>query len=206
MNEPVEYAYTRIAGEPPVALDLKRTVKFGRDSLYMHGDATQGRASYSDSYLWTITAVRESNEGDAKKKETCTHVFPGWVSNGHTSTREVIVPKDPESPPWMRYTESYRPLRGYWDLGIVCRERLLDILEELPANARVAFHLYLDAGTNELCVRSDCKMHYYQEQGLHVDHLYLCASYLSRGKERKPRFLIDVSVCAHNSARFGNAR
>jgi hypothetical protein len=195
MNEPIEHAH-RIHGKT-TAKQLLDVCKYGYEALSLHGDPTEDRASYSDSFTFEIRARKNRDDKEAR---TLTGIA-GYVSNGQTSHR-VYGGTAYSGGGYWRYDEGYRPTRGFWYLSGCPRDRLMDVLSLLPKDATVAFYVYLDAGTNELCVRADSEM----EQGLHGDHLYLKVSYMVRGKEKQSEFLIDVNTSAHNSGRFGSPR
>lgn len=173
--------------------DLLRVLKQG-SKHFMHGDTVSGRPSYSDAFVFTFYSEKEMKGGGESRT---TINVPGFVSNGHTSRLKEC---QSDGHTWQTYDEVYRPSSGHWSMW--AEERLRDILELLPKDTAVAFHVCLDAGTNQLCQMASAKMQYTTEQGLHADHLYLIAE-TKRG-ERK--FLLDATVSAHNSARFGGAK
>jgi hypothetical protein len=196
MNEPIEHAQT-IVGKT-TAKALLACVKLGTEGLSMHGHAAPERASYSDSFVFTVSA----RKGDRRKgTETTSEVsVPGYVSNGHDSTRAEHTYDGQKV---VKYTGVHRPLTGFWFLSYCPRERMIDVLELLPNDAEVSFHVWLDAGTHELLTRAEATMNFGTERGLHADHLYMIATYKSRGKTVSRRYLIDTTAGAHNSARFG---
>jgi len=198
-NEPTEFSET-LTGKV-TAKALLACVKLGSDSLSLHAVAAVGRASYSDAFVFEITARRTERK---KNAETTSRLdVPGYVSNGHDSTREERVF---EGRKVVSYAGVHRPTKGHWFLSYAPRERLLDVLELLPSEAEVSFFVYLDAGTNENLIRADVHTNYGTEQGLHSDHLYLEATWVSRGKRVVRRYLVDVSTGSHNTARFGVGR
>jgi hypothetical protein len=148
--------------------------------------------------VFTLSSVHKTRQGT---EVTQSLDVPGEAHNGlagkpqeHTSA---------ESGRWFTFDGFYRPERGFWSLGWYCRERLLDVLELLPREAHVSFDVQLDAGTNEYLVRADCAMAFGLEQGLHADRFMLIAECMVRGKRKVRSYLIDETVGAHNSARFG---
>lgn len=194
MNEPIVRA--QVETGKVKAKQLLDLVRFG-GRLFMHGLATYGRPSYSDSYIFEVTSKREKTSRSCEESRML--AVPGYVSNGNTSKREENGSK------YMRYVEAYRPLEGFWSFSCG-RENLLAILDLLPRDAEVAFFVYLDAGTNELLVRADVKLPWGDEQGLHADKVCLIASWTSRGNRVVREFMIDSSCGAHNSGRFGGGR
>lgn len=197
INEPVEFCQKRTG--KVTARQLLDVVRSGNDSVYMHGEAAIDRASYSDAFVFTVSAV--SKYGKAEKVTKID--VPGWVSNGQTSvTRECSN----EGARWTVYANAYRPSQGFWYIDRHKDGRLAAILELLPRDAEVSFHVYLDAGTNEYLVTATSKLHHYVETGLHADSLFLVAQWSERGKVKERTFLIDTSCGAHNSARFGSPR
>jgi len=166
---------------------------------FMHGRIPYDRPSYSSAFIFTVRCVNRERE---KRTETEAKIdVPGYVSNGHTSQRET---RTHENSTWQVYSEPYRPRHGFWSLDHL--DTLETALELLPADASVAFHVYLDAGTHEYLIRADASMQFGTEHGLHADQLYLVASFMKRGKPVELRFLLDTSIGAHNSARFGAPR
>jgi hypothetical protein len=199
MNEPIEYAQ-KTTGKVS-ARDLLQVVKTSPSHCFLHGVAAYDRASYSDSFIFTLTSRREKTTKHAASDTTID--VPGYVSNGHTSeTKEHISAYDHSA--WMSYSEVYRPLRGFWSLNYC--EQLVNVLQILPPAAEVGLFVYLDAGTNELLVRAKCEMNHYSERGLHCDKLYLVASWMKQGKRIERQYLIDSQVSAHNTARFGSPK
>lgn len=168
MNEPTEHAQKRTGA---VTVRALLAVLRGCASASLHGYAAPERASYSDSFIFDVTAKHETKGIETRK----TLAVPGWVSNGTTDDGST-----------------HRPEKGFWWLYGVT-DRIVDVLDLLPANAEVAFHVYQDAGTNPSL--ADAK--------LHADHLYLCASYPYRGKRVTRTYMIDTHTGKHNSARFG---
>lgn len=158
-------------------------------NAHLHGRATNGRESYSDSFIFDFSVPVEAKDG---VKVTHKLSVPGYVSNGHTSTISTATYHGHNE---KRYCETYRPETGFWSL-MGASQRLLDVLELLPANAEIAFNVALDHMTNPLCV----------EAGLHGDALFLVASHTTRGKRHNYRILVDTAIGQHNSARFGNPR
>lgn len=198
MNEPTECAQ-KVTGKI-TAKDLLSLVKFGTDRIFMHGYATPGRASYSDSFVFDVTAISHKSE----KQENL--LVPGWVSNGSPSIRKTHVYNSEIDGvrTWNTYEGVHRPEEGFWSFFAL---HILDLLEILPPDAEISFHVSLDGGTSELLVNADCKFpNGHTESGLHGDRLYLCAKYVRRGKEKCATFMLDSTVCAHNSARFGVSR
>lgn len=203
MNEPIDFAQKHIRSKPTVRdlRDLIRGVK-SRNSIYLHGEATYGRASYSDSFVFTVSVTSKSKSG----VETVSKLdVPGFVSGGHSSARELYTPDD-GGRPYYNYREGFRPAKGCWSLHYL-EETLLDVLDLLPADMEVAFHVYLDAGSNGYMVAAECPT--LHETGMHSDRLLLVAWKPAKdGRERgKPRtFIVDTSCGAHNSARFGEPK
>jgi hypothetical protein len=183
---------------------LLETVRFGSDSLYVHGYAPHNRPSYSDAFVFTLSAVQK---GKNKSETTQKLDVPGSVRGGHTSERKEHVSHDPDltTRRWMTYSEGYRPTKGFWSFGCG-RERLIDVLELLPRDAEVSFEVQLDAGTNELLIRSDAQTAYCIERGLHADRFVLVVEHKVRGKVKVRRYIVDESCGAHNTARFGVGR
>jgi hypothetical protein len=197
-NEPVEHAQ-KITGKTTVAT-LLPVVRAGTSALTLHGRAAPERESYSDAFIFTMRGRR--TVGKSKTETVMEAEVPGYVSNGHTSERGE---HQYEGRKIVNYCGVYRPQSGYWFLSY-SQAALLDVLELLPREAELSFHVYLDAGTNELLVRADCAMNHEQFAGLHCDHLYLEATNKVRGREKTRRYLMDTTVGAHNTARFGDVR
>jgi hypothetical protein len=174
-----------------LAKDMLSLVK-GKSHIYMHGEAVLDRPSWSDAFIFRLTIENNSNNTVESRLRV-----PGYVSNGNTSAKEETGEFGNK---YMRYTETYRPMKGFWSLSY---SRLSDILEVLPREARVSFYVYLDAGTNEYLIRATGCMNYDNYSGLHGDTLYLLATYKKYNKTKTLEFIVDKSVCAHNSARFG---
>lgn len=196
MNEAIQYAQD-MHGKT-TAKQLLDVCRYGYDALSLHGQPTLDRQSYSDSFVFSVIGRKDRAE------ERTLGGIAGYVSNGHTSHVEEV--RLPGGARYLRADEGYRPTSGFWFLTGCPREQLLAVLELLPKDATVAFYCYLDAGTNELCLTADCNPGTYTEKGLHVDHLYLKASYVKNGKEKQVSFLIDTHTSAHNIARFGSPR
>lgn len=179
------------------AKDLLAVVKLGSDGLGMHGEADPARESYSNAFVFTVNATKKDRK---TKFETKAQIaVPGRVGNGHTSERTTTEYKGSRYP---KYTGTYSPRAGFWYLT-TCASALIDVLELLPSAAEVSFFVHLDAGTTDYLIAADSTLSMETHKGLHADHLYLDASYMVRGKRVSRRFLIDTSVGAHNSARFG---
>ena len=167
--------------------ELLDTIK-GCESVGLHGEAVCGRESYSDAFVFrTVATIRK--QGQETKKEIVVH---GRVSNGHSDDKKTC--KSTAGRTFEVYSGVYRPERGFWWLCAGALS-LKDVLAVLPGGAEVTFHVYLDAGTNEILV----------DRCLHADQLYLIAKYLHRGKPVERRFLLDTSIGSHNIARFGYA-
>jgi hypothetical protein len=179
---------------------LLETVRFGCDSLYVHARAVHDRPSYSDAFVFTLSAVQK---GKNKSETTQKLDVPGSVRNGNTSERKEH--QSTESGKWVTYSEAFQPTSGFWSLG-GGRDRLVDVLELLPRDAEVSFEIALDAGTNELLVRSDVQTNYGVERGLHADRFSLVVEHKVRGRTKVRRYTVDTSCCAHNTARFGVGR
>lgn len=201
MNEAIERAQARTG--KVTARQLLETIRAGGDSLFMHGEAPHDRPSYSDAFVFTLTSTRKDRKTDV---ETSTKLdVPGYVSNGSTSeTKEHTRNEDGQIHTWKTQPTAFRPVRGFWSLRY--NENLRNVLELLPRDAEVAFHVYLDAGTHEYLIRAVCDMQFGREEGLHADRLYLVVATTERGKRKERRFLIDTSTGPHNSARFGSPR
>lgn len=188
MNEPTQHAQS-VIGNVTTAKALLDVVK-GCRSAGLHGRAAHDRASYSDSFVFEVSADFETRKKGVLVSKSRKEVqVPGWVSNGHTDEQET---RTYEGRTYQKYTGVCRPLSGFWWLYATV-DRLVDVLELLPNDAEVSFHVYLDAGTTEGLTAAK----------LHADHLYLNATYTSRGKRVTRQFLIDAATGGHNSARFG---
>jgi hypothetical protein len=183
------------------------------DSIGIHGDAPTDRASYSDSFVFSVSAKRRDTENYKTGVKTVYPrqeiSLPGTVHGGTTSDRkrhereaERMGSSYLDARVWHTYSEPFRPAKGFWYL--CCTELATDALELLPADAQVSLEVYLDAGTNEYHIMSEGTMsERYPFSGLHTDYLYLVAEYQVRGKRKMRRFLIDTHSGPHNSARFG---
>lgn len=180
---------------------LREVVKYGATSLYMHGRAVPMRESYSDAFVFTVTAVESERHKSGYVAEKKLNV-PGYVGNGKTSLRKEHTSSDGSK--WTSYDETYRPLHGFWNLSLCAGQRLRDVLDLLPKDAEVAFRVYLDSGTNGYLTTAECKMGWHTESGLHSDTLYLVVRQNVRGKQKVREFLLDMNITPHNSARFGH--
>lgn len=187
MNEPTVHAQKTTGKVTAKAL---LAVLKGCDSAALHGRAAFDRASYSDSFIFDVRAVFK-RKGVETSKEIA---VPGWVSNGHTDEKETHKSLS-DGRSFDVYSGVHRPEKGFWWLYAVT-DRVTDVLELLPSDAEVSFHVYLDAGTNQSCI----------DATMHADHLYMVATYTSRGKQVTRRFLLDATTGRHNTARFGASR
>jgi hypothetical protein len=181
---------------------LLQLVRKATDSLYMHGRAVHDRASYSNAFIFDMSATEKSGRVETAHKLD----LPGEVSNGNTSARTLRKSSDGVFGDYMNYTETFRPERGFWSLGLCGRDRLIDVLELLPRDAEVSFRVELDANTNEYHVRATCAMNRETVEGLHGDRLVLHVESTVRGKRKVRSYIIDTSTGAHNTARFGVSR
>lgn len=195
MNEPIQCAQKQTG--KVTAKALLEIVRQG-DRHFFHGRATHNRESYSDSFIFEFTSKQTATKDRVETSRTLD--VPGWVSNGNTSAREE---RTYDGRRYWRYVDVYRPTSGFEQID---SELLRDVLEVLPIDAEVGFHVYLDAMTSELLVSADSKLHYMTEQGLHGDKVYLVAWYERRGKRVQRKFIVSAHVCAHNSARFGGGK
>lgn len=197
MNEPIQHAQKSTG--VVTAKQMLTCIRAGGDSLYIHGQAAHDRASYSDSYVFTMSSVAKDRKS---KVETTTKVdVPGYVSNGRPSVR--ITRNGGMREKYTEFDGVYRPLKGFWSLGGFKDDRLTDILELLPSDAEVAFHVALDYGTHEYLVRADVPMNFETYGGLHADMLFLRVRHTVRGKVKERSYLLDEQVIPHNTARFG---
>lgn len=164
---------------------LRKAVAKG-GSVYCHAETIHDRSSYSDEMTFNFSIER-------KGLTTKGFTLPGICRNGHDDkTQEMESAIDGDK--YMKYVGVYRPLRGFFSLNGY--NDLVGCLEAIPDDAEVKVEVYLDAGTNEICVRA----------GLHCDHVYLKAKW-TRGKRLIERcFLLKSSTGLHNSARFGGGR
>lgn len=153
---------------------------------YCHAEALPGRESYSDAAEFNFSVEKG-------KLMTTGYKLPGIIRNGHDDVVRMVKPSDDGSE-YPVYDGVYRPLQGFFQCSY--SDTLSSALESLPDDAAVSIEVYLDAGTNELCV----------ERRLHVDHIYLHAKWYRGKKEHKRTFLLQSSTGLHNSARFGSAR
>lgn len=193
LNEPVESAQNH-TGKVTVQ-DLIRVVKGCSDTMSLHGEATPDRASYSDSFCFEFRGTSRAHRTEHSQSIR----VPGYVSNGNTSATETYTYEGRQR---IKYSDPFRPLKGFWFLGYHQRT-LLDILEMLPKDAEVSFHVYLDAGTTENHIRAVVEGNYGTDRGLHSDFLYLDVCYMHRGKRKERRYLIDTHTGLHSYGRFG---
>ena len=177
------------------AKDLLKVIEKA-DRVSLHADAALNRPSYSSEAVFKVIATR----GQGTKAAETSILVAGRMGNGNTSERETVTYEGRKE---FRYSGHFTPCKGHWSL--FCREEALkDILELLPSSAIVRFAVRMDAGTNGYLVAANCDMAFGREEGLHADHLYLEATITGRnGKTKVRKFLLDVEVGAHNSARFG---
>lgn len=160
---------------------LRAAVAIG-GSVYCHADAIHDRPGYSDDMSFNFSIERNGIT-------TKGFILPGRCRNGHDSTTREVT--DSLGNVYMQYAGVYRPQQGFFSLNGY--DDLLSVLEAFPDDAAVSVEVYLDADSNELCVRA----------GLHCDEVFIKGTW-TRGKHIIERtFLVKSSVCAHNSARFG---
>jgi len=173
--------------------------------VYLHGQAAYGRPSYSEAFIFTVSAkryaprVKGASWEDRRAEIVSTLDVPGSCNRGTTSEVEI---RESSSGPHHEYRTPFGPQKGFWSL-FAHTEDFRAILELLPRDAIVSLQVSLDAGTHEYLVRSTSTMNYETYKGLHADHLYVCATYTRRGKTVKARFLLDTSVVPHTTCRFG---
>lgn len=184
MNEPTVHAQ-KSTGKV-TAKDVLSILK-GCESASLYGRAALGRATWSDSFVFDLVATYRRRGIETSREVS----VPGWVSNGHDNEKKTYA-SFADGRKTEVYCGTHRPERGFWWLYAVT-DRVIDVLDLLPSNAEIAFHVYLDAGTNATLT----------DATLHADHLYMVATYTSRGKQVQRRFLIDASAGAHTTARFG---
>ena len=167
------------------ALIALRTAVAKGGSVYCHADAVHDRPSYSDDMVFNFSIERNGIT-------TKGFLLPGRCRNGHDdTTREV---KDSLGNAYIQYAGVYRPTQGFFSLN-GCND-FIAVLESFPDDAAVSVEVYLDAGSNELCVRA----------GLHCDHVYVKGTW-TRGRRVIERcHLVKASTGQHNSARFGSPR
>jgi len=173
-----------------------------RCSVSIHANAVYGRPSYSDAFVFTLTAHTESRvKGEERSVTTDTKIdCPGYVANGHTSVRDET--KGTVGSPYMMYCETFRPTKGFLYLSYEF-DRIEGILALLPGDAEIAFYMALDAGTHEYLVRADCTINGETHHGFHADIFYMAARVTRGGKSKDYHFMIDADALPHNSARFG---
>lgn len=186
MNEPIEFAQ-KITGKVTVR-QLREVLKHvGRyASVGIHGRATYERASWSDSFLFEVSATKRDKGVEIREEIK----VPGYVSNGYKGAPTLRAGNRPFPDSW-EYTETFRPTEGFWYLGL--SETLYNLLDILPSNAEIAFFVYLDAATHSGLAKA----------GLHGDRLYLKAKYVLRGKTVEREFLVDEHTGEHTTSRFG---
>lgn len=211
MNEPIEAAQE--ITDKVTAKDLLGILR-GSASAALNGEMNPMRESYSDSFVFRLTAKFKAIKSKISTEKVLQ--VPGYVGNGYTSKIEArtrfhasrigegSLMWDPSSPrgTYSAFGEVYRPLKGYWWLYGVT-DRLIDILEALPRNAEIGFYVYLDGGSTELHAQTTITTARETFTGLHTDLLYVVASVTKNGRSRERRFLLDVRTGGHNSARFG---
>lgn len=117
MNEPIETA-AEVTGTVTVG-QLRKALK-GFEISSLHGEATHGRASYSDSFTFELRAKSAKGKGELSVK------IPGYVTNN---------------------IEGKRANRAFWFLRYC--GRLEDALALLPKNAEIALKIYQDGGTSK---------------------------------------------------------
>lgn len=114
--------------------------------------------------------------------------FPGRITRGHldrlyeSDDRQVWYADD--------HSNDYEPKSGCWVItSCQYHAELMTAFASIPTGAELSFTAALDALSNGYCARAR----------LHGDVLRLTAR---KGKTLRT-FILDASVCAHNSARFG---
>lgn len=173
----------------PALVNLRKHLAQG-GRAYCHAEAGN-RDRYSDSMEFSFSVEHKD------KTITSGIKIPGVCRNGHTDQIETYVY---EGETRTKYADGglYRPRQGF--LSFSYSETLKSALADLPDDAALTIEVYLDAGTNEICV----------ESRLHNDKVYLHAKW-ERATVGKPKthtrtYMLDSSTCRHNSARFGGAK
>jgi hypothetical protein len=170
----------------PTLAALRELVRTCHD-FYVHAYARHDRESWSDDFVFELTGKRNVGGKEVSVKVE----VRGRVSNGHTSDFEIVKRTGSDFGDYPRYTECFRPQRGFWSLHN--RDVFKSAVMALPLDVEPTFFVYLDAGTNQTLI----------PHGLHSDHFYLHGKRQGDRKEQKWEYLLDVTCGRHNTARFG---
>lgn len=118
--------------------------------------------------------------------------FPGFKSRINTGYLDQVAPEADSTHVHYSWEQSnaYTPARGCWVItSSQFHEPLRAAFESIPIGAELMFSVGLDAHSNGYCARAR----------LHADVLRVTAT---KGKTLRV-FMLDATVCAHNTARFG---
>lgn len=168
-------------------LALKKLCKnFAR--INVRGYREPGAPSWSDPYIFQVEGHTEGKNQTRSEVE-----LRGLVHGGCNDSVETVTPSDPFfGGPYQKYSEGFRPTEGFWFL-FGHDEVLRSVVAMLPDDANVTLEVYLDAGTHSNLVK----------HRMHLDHLYLLASWQRGTKRYERRFMLDCLVSYHNGNRWG---
>lgn len=145
-----------------------------------------------DSGLATIRLIKRIRSDDPfDEGRSRTIRFPGFASRIGRGRRDGVYEVDDYVAYSSEESNEYTPMTGCW-IVTTCRHDadVMTAFAATPNGAELTFVVALDALSNAYCARAR----------LHGDVLRMTAK---KGKTLRT-FTLDASVCAHNSARFGN--
>ncbi len=166
---------------------LKKAVK-KYNTFSIHTERIGKNSWDRDLHSFRITCYRSGG----KEGDQVIVTVSGRVRNGHDGDGAAVKTETG----WAYHSVSgscYEPTRGHWWL-YGAAEAFQSAVAAVPAHAVITLEVGLDGLSNGYCA----------EARLHADTLSLVATWTDgRGYEKKMTFLLDVSISAHNSARFG---
>lgn len=169
----------------PTTIALKTLLKtYSR--FFIHGHRVLNAPSYSDRFVFELTGTFSSHDSERTIVE-----LEGDVHGGHTDKLESY---QYENHTHYKPSEAFRPTQGFWSL-YAGEQRLRDAVESIPDDAKVSLEVYLDFSSNEVT----------NQACLHTDVLFLRANWKRGKRDIERKFIVDVSTCRHNSARFGGS-
>ena len=167
----------------------KKSQKNLNSRLNLYVERNWSAPSYQrDQAFFELTLSTEARDSKASVRESVAQIA-GHIRNGSTSKTETYKYDGKDL---VKYADAYEPTSGYWSLYAV--DTFANVVELLPNDAEIKLSVGLDSGTNDLSVKA----------GIHVDYLYLHATWKRNGKDVVRRYLIDSATGHHNTARFGN--
>lgn len=117
-------------------------------------------------------------------------LFPGFAARVGRGHRDDTCTKDGDVWYSDRHENDYWPTSGCWVISYAqYHHELMSAFASVPIGSELSFTVALDAHSNGYCARAR----------LHADVLRMTAK---KGKTLRT-FMLDATVCAHNTARFG---